>query len=238
MTKVKVAIVDDEIVQLEQIVDEVKKWQNDSKCSVNIQTFQSGKDLINHCAFTGDAFDIFLLDIQMQEMNGLQIGNEVRFMFPDSIIIYITNYLEPVCEAFKVGAFRYILKNNLPRAIGEALDSTEKSIVDEKKYFQFTYKKKSVRIAYNKIIYFESRKRIIKIIMADGQVREFYGKMSDIQRQIPDKVFVRCHQSFIVNARYIEFVEGKWVQLKDDTSIPISDKYVNAIERAIMWSER
>ena len=74
--------------------------------------------------------------------------------------------------------------------------------------------------------------------MADGEAKEFYGKMSDIQGKIPDKEFVRCHQSFIVNARCIESVEGKWVQLKDNSSIPISDKYVNAIESAIMWSER
>lgn len=234
----KVAIVDDEVLQLEQIVDEVKKWQSVSKCSLNIKTFQSGKDLLNHCAFTENGFDVFLLDMQMKEMNGLQIGYEVRAMFPESIIIYITNYLEPVCESFKVGAFRYILKNNLCRAIGEALDSAGKSIVDDKKYFQYTYKKKDVRIAYNKILYFESRKRIIKIVLADGEAKEFYGKMSDIQGKIPDKEFVRCHQSFIVNARCIESVEGKWVQLKDNSSIPISDKYVNAIESAIMWSER
>ena len=86
----KVAIVDDEVLQLEQIVDEVKKWQSVSKCSLNIKTFQSGKDLLNHCAFTENGFDVFLLDMQMKEMNGLQIGYEVRAMFPESIIIYST----------------------------------------------------------------------------------------------------------------------------------------------------
>lgn len=234
----KVAIVDDEIVQLEQIVDEVKKWQKDRKCAMNIQTFQNGKGLLNHCAFTDYAFDVFLLDMQMEEMNGLQLGKEVRTMFPESIIIYITNYLEPVCESFKVGAFRYILKANLSIAIGEALDSAEKCIVDNDKYFQYSYKKQDVRIAYNKIIYFESSKRIIRMVLAGGEVKEFYGKISDIEKKIPDKVFVRCHQSFIVNARFIESVEGRWIQLKDNSNIPISDKHVNAIENAIMWSER
>lgn len=234
----KLVIVDDEDVQARQIRDEVLDWQANRKKIMDIHVFDSGEKLIDYCDLEDNIVDIAVLDMQMPGMDGIETGKKLREIYPDCVIIYVTNYIDPVCEAFKVGTFRYILKEKLHEAIREALDSAVKNINDSRQYFVFSSKKQQVRLLYKRIVNFESRKRVIRINLADGSVKEYYGKLSEVEKQINDRSFVRCHQSYIVNANYIEQVEGSWIYLNNNIQIPISNKYMEAVEKAIMWAER
>jgi DNA-binding LytR/AlgR family response regulator len=237
-TLVKLAIVDDEVVQAEQIKQEVLRWNRNNHTLIDIHTFSSGEEILKYFVMEEDGIDIVLLDIQMNRMDGIQTGKKIRSLKSDCIIIYITNYLDPVCESFKVGAFRYILKNQMHEAIQEALDHAMENVKDEHRYFIYNSKKQEIRLLMKKIMFFESQKRIIQIKLSDGTQREYYGKMTDVEKQIVDRTFVRCHQSFVVNTSYIDRVEGTYIYLNNGFQIPISHKYMKDLEKAIMWSER
>jgi two-component system response regulator LytT len=49
----------------------------------------------------------------------------------------------------------------------------------------------------------------------------FYSKLDDIEVEINDKRFLRCHKSFLVNIDYIASVEDFAFILLDNTAVPI-----------------
>ena len=85
-----------------------------------------------------------------------------------------------------------------------------KRIRRKPEYFTFTYNKEYVKVLLDRIYFFESSNRIIHIHMADDAkddntdetLNRFYGKMSDVERQLSESNgrFIRIHQSYLVKA--------------------------------------
>lgn len=95
---------------------------------------------------------------------------------------------------------------------------------DTTSLFTFTYNRTLYQIPYHKILYFESRCRKI-LLFTMAEVFTFYGKLSDLETQIqkvnPD--FLRIHQSFLVNIRYIKEAHYTYVRLWNRTVLNISE---------------
>ncbi len=70
--------------------------------------------------------DVLLLDIRMPGMNGLRLLRCLRERFPDIRVIILTNYDDEqfLLEAFRAGAFGYLLKNVSREDLLEALRTT------------------------------------------------------------------------------------------------------------------
>ena len=58
--------------------------------------------------------DLFLIDIAMPLLNGLDAGEQVKHEFPDAKIVYLTMNMDPAvaAEAFRRGASAYLSKNS------------------------------------------------------------------------------------------------------------------------------
>jgi len=67
--------------------------------------------------------DILLLDIRMPGMNGLRLLRRLQNGFPDLKVIILTNYDDEqfLLEAFRAGAYGYLLKNVSREDLLEAL---------------------------------------------------------------------------------------------------------------------
>ena len=59
--------------------------------------------------------DIALLDIDFDgaEQNGMDIARKLRSLRSDTVIIFVTNFIEYAPAGYEVRAFRYILKRDL-----------------------------------------------------------------------------------------------------------------------------
>jgi DNA-binding LytR/AlgR family response regulator len=73
-------------------------------------------------------------------------------------------------------------------------------------------------------LYLTSDKHIVYFHLTNGKTLKSYGKIDDFITQLSAKVFLRCHQSYIVNLKHTngmtsnEFILG-------DVKVPISRKY-------------
>jgi DNA-binding NarL/FixJ family response regulator len=69
--------------------------------------------------------DLILMDIQMPGENGLQLTRKLKDLYPQIIIIVVTNYDLPEYReaAMKSGADSFILKSSLKKQLGSIIKS-------------------------------------------------------------------------------------------------------------------
>lgn len=235
---IRILVADDDKVQLEQIRVEVCKWKDNSDVKAVIKTFSSGQDLINYCFMSDDVVDIVLLDMKMDGMDGLATGARIREKYSNCVIIYVTNYLEYAIDAFHVNAHRYIIKDKLHDELVEALNSAIVKFNETPTYFAYKKHKQEFCLLCSNILYFESLRREIRIYTTGDSNISFYGKISDIADKVDNKIFRRCHQSYIVNMDYIQEVSKKEIKMKNGDIVPVSSKYVHDVTEALVWREK
>lgn len=100
----------------------------------------------------------------------------------------------------------------------------------EKRNTHFVYKKGSatVRVPLQDILYFQSDNREVIIYTIDNK-DQFYGKLSDLEKDLADSFFLRVHKSFIVNSNFISVIEKSSVVLKKDVLIPLGKMYGDSL---------
>lgn len=98
---------------------------------MRLQKFQHYSDLLDAIETHG-RYDIYILDIIMPELNGIQLGMEIRKKDNDSIIIFLTSSAEYGVDSYSISAKDYILKPYTEEALFSALDKAVASMSIEK----------------------------------------------------------------------------------------------------------
>ena len=84
-------------------------------------------------------YDIVFLDVNMDELDGMETAQKIRKVSNDVFIVFVTAFITCAPQGYSVGAIRYILKNNVnfPELIFECMDaiSLNMNYVAQKKKF-------------------------------------------------------------------------------------------------------
>jgi DNA-binding NtrC family response regulator len=125
----RILIVDDEAVVRESLGD----WFRDE--GYDVDTAESAKVALEKMAHA--SWDIFLLDVRMPGIDGLELQRKLKEAQPEATVIIMTAYasVESAVEAMKQGAYDYIIKpfnpDDLQHTIQKAVE--RKKLVSENK---------------------------------------------------------------------------------------------------------
>ena len=148
----RVAICDDEkiLMEIEEIAGRFFRLNCiDSK----ITTYQSSENL-QYDLQDGIVYDLFLLDIEMPEIHGMELAKEICERMPSAKIIFITSHLEYAITAYEYSVFRYIQKTMLHEKLFLALEDYYKLYALEKnEYYMIEIKNYLEKIPYRSIFY-------------------------------------------------------------------------------------
>lgn len=187
------------------------------------QYYADGEEVIQAIQQGIFQVDLLFLDIHMQKVNGMKTAEYIRNHNIDVDIIFLTVSKEHVFEGYTYKAFAYCLKpieeNKLSKELLRYLQ--EKNQCSE--CLNITMKGKEQRIPLNKILYFESDKRKVIAHTVTEDIT-FYAKMDEIDDMLDEKLFLRCHQSYIVNRAMIDSMKRTEI-IVQGMSIPMSRKY-------------
>lgn len=114
--------------------------------------------------------DLYILDIVMSRITGIDLGREIRKKSEKSMIIYITASDDFALDAYNILAIRYLLKPVEEHRFFEVMDYAL-SHMDKKKEPLFLVKTKAglESIPYREIVYIESCSRKLEIHLAGGE---------------------------------------------------------------------
>ena len=122
---------------------------------------------------------------------------------------------------YRVKALDYILKPYSKQQLTETIDRFYKFL---KKDDYFIYKNGSSfeRIKLDHIIYMVSNVRKITIVSKGKRITEFYGKLDDVDKILSPKGFIRTHQSYLVNTKFIKSISRDKLWTDSNDEIPVS----------------
>jgi len=109
----------------------------------DIMEAQNGQEAFRLAA--ENHFDLFITDIMMPEMNGVEFMKVLKMIDPDAVVIIVTGFddMEYTREALTYGAFRFLTK---PINMKEFLTVVEMGLVERKQLFRATTSEKLFRL--------------------------------------------------------------------------------------------
>lgn len=220
----RIAICDDEKYFREWMKEMLLQYMKDSGTYYDIDIFQSRKDLLE-LGIEINQYKIIFLDINMDEIDGMMTAQKIRERNEDIFIVFVTAFVNYSIEGYKVDAFRYLLKSNtnMSENIAECMDAIQRKMKYNVIWKEFEFNEGKKKISLNRILYIESRLHKVKFhVMEDFMVEySIYETLNNMESYINSKDFLRIHQSFLVNMRYVKSICKYEATLHNGKSFPI-----------------
>lgn len=233
-----IAVCDDEKYICDFLCKSISDCLSKTEIDSRITVFDDGSRLAEYYQSGQPPFDLIFLDITMKECDGMTTAKIIRAIDSKVMIVFVTSSAEYVFSGYEVKAFRYILKPELlhgfTRVFTECLNELTNS---SELRFTFQRSSETVSLPLSSILYFESDKRIINVKTGNEEY-SFYGKLDDIESELKKNDFVRCHQSFLVNAKKISAVKQNEISLITGKSLPVSKRRAKETNEAFLWAMR
>ncbi len=198
----KIAICDDRKNDREALRALLEAYGQDFE----IREYGSGSGLCGDTEFIRECGIIFL-DINMDGMDGLEAARQIKAECPKVHIVLVTAYVNYALDGYKVKASRFLLKDDLEQTLQECMDDILREIRQEERVVEFGFVEGNIRLKVDDIIYIETSKHK-NVFYTQEQTFSIYKKMDELEEDLKGMGFVRIHQSFLINMKYIEKISN------------------------------
>lgn len=221
---IHIAICDDEEYFQEKEKNIIIRYIKERNIACEIDMFSSGKELLNKNDYL-KKYSILFLDVNMEELDGLQTAKQIRTLTDGVYIVFVTAYVAYALEGYKVDAIRYIVKDDecLENTIAECLDTIFQRMNCIKESRKFEFREGTKEILLEQILFVESNLHKLTFHFFDKDVQyTMYERLDAIAEVLEDYHFCRVHKSYLVNLRYVEMIERYQLQLYNGLKINIA----------------
>lgn len=195
--------------------------------SCTISEYSNAENLLWDIETRNKEFDLFLLDIFLPNMNGIEAARRIRAINEDAVVIFTSFSEDFYREAFDIYAFQYLTKPVSHDVLAEALEKAAQIIErSHEETLTITFHGKRYTLKYSDITYISSHNHMLCFHMQDGSEYTSYGKLDEIAAQLKSDLFTRCHKSFIINLSYVHECATEGFQT-ESAFIPISRTYAS-----------
>lgn len=178
--------------------------------------------------------DLIFLDIQLPGMTGLHL---LRTLANPPLVVLTTAYAEYAVESYEFNVIDYLLKpisfERFSKAVDKIVDGRlfsvplkEKSNIEADHIF-IKSNSKFFKVNFSEIIYIEGMKDYLKIHTSDYKLIT-HQTLSEMEKMLPARQFIRVHKSFIVAVSYIRSIYGNSIEILN-TTVPIGSLYKDRI---------
>lgn len=222
----KIGICDDDSIFVEELFRVVKQYCDSAKFNVNILVYKTGQELLFRLQ-DNEYIDIFILDIEMPGISGLELASEIKKYHPDTIVIFVTSYVKYAPQSFELSVFRYIPKKFLLERIDKALEDAFNIIKLQKgNFYLIENSKKNVRLYYCDIVYIYkySKNSIFELYSKTGRSTESVRKsLTQVFSELNSDDFVYIERGCIVNVGNITKIMNDKIYLVNGETLKVAE---------------
>lgn len=220
MQKIIIGICDDENYWLEQIKKYVIAYSKIYCKDIEIKTYQSAEDYLKK----EDMVDIILLDIEMNEISGIELKDILSKRMENEAIIFISGYNALVWEAFGKNVYGFLHKP----IVKEKLYTILNKIIDEKGNVIDLLVNDDKYILSSNIVYIKSIDKYIKIYTEQEEYIGYFS-LKECELKLCSYGFKRVQKSYLVNFEHIVKIENN-IKLDNGLQIRIARGKVKEIK--------
>lgn len=213
----KIAICDDEQIYIDNIAEHLDIFSAENNIDFEKCIFTSSADILA----SDIRFDIAVLDVEMDNINGIKLGSELRKRNPHIILIYVTAYRKYLDDALNLNAVRFFEKPLDPQRFYRGLHDAVKRIDNTSISFYLKDQELTERISAQDIIFVEIEKRKTKVVTRDKEYHSDHH-ISFWQDKLTSTIFISPHKSYIINFNYVTAYERNYVILDERYKVNIA----------------
>ena len=225
---IRIAFCDDNTLQLDIIRDIFEGYDRKSY-DITADFFTSGSSLYEKVKSSG-AYDIYILDMIMPDMTGIELASALRINDSNGIIIFLTSSVEHAVSSYDVNAFYYMLKPVDREKLYRVLDRAVALVGNKSQDFIVNSTNGDVSIATSSIVWIEHVNRRCTFYLSSGKFVESKTIRSSFREYVSMltsyRNFAFCGASAMVNLSFVQAVDSSCVMFSDGSSmIPPQSAY-------------
>ena len=209
--------------------------QEHPELGLRTEFFSSPFDLLEHLDEKG-GFDLYLLDILMPHMKGIELARRIRERGEPAELIFLTISREYALDAFEVDASGYLVKpvgwEKFQRAL---LASVHRLGGAEVPSFLLRTKAGLRKILFRELVMVESFDHDRVCTLSDSSRAVTADTLSSLMERLSfDPRFFSPHRAYIINLEHITALNGPSVTLSTGRCVPVSRPKLAALKKAYM----
>lgn len=202
---IQVAIVEDDKNYAASLKKYILRYEEEQNIKFLVEWFEDGEDIAEE--YKGH-FDIILMDIEMQFMDGMSAAKKIREVDEEVIIMFITNSPQYAMQGYAVDALDYVLKPINYYAFSQRLTrALSKMKKQEETYLTLNYRGGVQKIRISDLYYVEVRDHDLIYHTKDGNLM-IRGTMREAEENLKEESFFRCNKAYLVNLEYVDGFEN------------------------------
>ena len=235
---IQLAICDDEsqvLQKAEQNIQDFNRQQN-GEDTFSVTSYSSPQVLYDN-VIDGEVYDAFLLDIEMEPINGMELAGKLREIFPYAAIVFLSSHTtySYMYEGYRVQALRYLSKDAMETSMPEALNAIIHHYKSTKPlFYTYTYYSGAERVALQDIIYVHRATRMTEIVTEKQEPIRLKKPLRDIFTELNDKRFLFISRSCFVNADHVVQVLAGTLVLKNGENLKVSRKMMPEVKTSLL----
>lgn len=233
--KLRCLIVDDEPLAHDVILrylEDIPFLEKAGQCYLATEAFS----FLNH-----HAVDLIFLDIRMPKLSGLDF---LRTLNQRPLVVITSAYEEHALESFELEVVDYLLKpfrfDRFLKAANRALEQhtlrrqavaspAPPVAAQEAEPLYIKSDKKLVQMQLDDVYYLESLGNYVKVWGRD-QFLLTQRTLGSFEEQLPADAFIRIHKSFILNKKFVHYIEGNMIRLLNGKVLPLGKTFKHVIK--------
>ena len=227
---IHIAICDDSEVYRKYLMDLLQEWGRVHEHVCRFSQFASAEEFLFAWEDHQDV-SVFLLDIEMPGMNGVELARQIRQRNAQAQIVFVTGYSEYMAIGYDVEALHYLVKPIEGEKLYAVLDRAVARLQRQEPTLLIDQHGVLTRVPVSKVRYIEVNRNYVTIHV--DTVYEIRRSMKEIEALL-DKRFLRIGRSCIVNLTYVLQVSKTELTLIDGTKLYLPRGSYNAVNRAII----
>lgn len=233
--KLRCLIVDDEPLAHDVILrylEDIPFLEKAGQCYLATEAFA----FLSH-----HAVDLIFLDIRMPKLSGLDF---LRTLNQRPLVVITSAYEEHALESFELEVVDYLLKpfrfDRFLKASNRALEQhtlrrqggaspPPPVAAQEAEPLYIKSDKKLVQMQLDDVYYLESLGNYVKVWGRD-QFLLTQRTLGSFEEQLPADAFIRIHKSFILNKKFVHYIEGNMIRLLNGKVLPLGKTFKHVIK--------
>ena len=234
------AVCDDKKEELDTVLALLDQWQTERDVPLRRMAFQSAVELVE-CA-RQKKFTLYLLDVMMPGMDGLEAAREIRLFDDAAEIVFLSASPGFAYESYGVRALNYLLKPVEREKLFALLDQLRRREQTPQDALTLKTGTTIIRVPYALISYAEVIGKHVYFHLTDGDVREVTGSMKDFESALLSRPeFIRIHRSYIVNLFQAKELSSAGLRTFQGENLPVSRLFYPQLQKdymALLFDQR